>query len=274
MTKCKNIYFCSILLAAVIFLTSCTAEGESYRKSNSNEEDASEEKSATEKIVESAVNVAIDGIISMYLPSADIDNVENAKGLVNELLNYSPEMKDFIDPFLSSIQPLNTDIGTEYYNVSFSSIADGDTQTFKVLSGYRISSNDAGENQIEKLNKGELSVGDEITIRSLLIDTPEMNLHKGKNPEPYAEAALKFAESELKKASSIVVAYDKGQREDHYSRQLMYIWCDGELLSKKLLEQGLAKIAYVTEPNITYLNELQLSEDRAIKNKLGIWSLN
>ncbi|MFJ7890423.1 thermonuclease family protein [Lysinibacillus xylanilyticus] len=274
MTYRKLICFGSIVLSAAIFLISCSAEGESYRKSNSEEKETSEEKTATDKIVESVISVAVDGIISTYFPNAHIDNAENVKGLVNELLNYSPEINDLIDPFFSSIQPLNNEIGTEYYNVSYSFSSDGDTQNFKVISAFKISSNEEGNKPIEKLKAGELSVGDEITIRSLLIDTPEMNLHKGKKPEPYAEAALKFADSELKKASSIVIAYDKGKHQDHFSRQLMYIWCDGELLSKKLLEQGLAKISFVTEPNTTYLKELQLAEDRAIKKKLGIWSRN
>lgn len=77
--------------------------------------------------------------------------------------------------------------------------------------------------------------------------TPEV-AKKGIKADAYANEAKEFAEAELKKANSIVVAFDKGQRKDLYLRNLMYVRCNRELLQKKLLEKGLAKIAFITKP--------------------------
>lgn len=281
MHKWKSLYLSTALFSS-LFLASCTAEGESYRSSSDehSDESAKESMNVTDRIVESVISIAVDEIINKHFPEADLDKTENAKKVASELLNHSPNMKGFIEPFLASVQPLVAEAETEYYNVSFSYLSDGDTYTTSVLnSGYTIKQTNEDEEdnkfQIAELSNGEseFSEGEKITIRALLIDTPEV-AKKGRKAEAYADEAKEFAEAELKKATSIVVAFDKGQRKDLYSRNLMYVWCDGELLQKKLLEKGLAKIAYITKPNTTYLSELQAAENRAINNKVGIWSSN
>ena len=276
MNKWKSLYL-STALASSLVLASCTAEGDSYgtKSDDQSEEPAKGEMTVTEKIIESAITFAVEGFISTYSPSSNTENVETVKKFASELLNNSPQIKDIIDPFLSSIQPLVTETDTEYYNVTFSHLPDGDTYNLVVQSAYSIKQSDGGEIEFVELSNGasELSIGEEITVRNLLIDSPEV-AKNGEKAEPYADEAKKFAEKELNNATSIVVAFDKGERYDHYSRNLMYVWTNGDLLSKKLLERGLAELAYINEPNTTYLTELQVAENRAISENRGIWSIN
>ena len=41
----------------------------------------------------------------------------------------------------------------------------------------------------------------------------------------------------------------------------MHIWVDNELLNERLLDAGLAKIAYINEPNTTFLQIYKLAEE-------------
>ena len=49
------------------------------------------------------------------------------------------------------------------------------------------------------------------------------------------------------------------------------ILSNGQLLQELVIEKGLGKVAYITEPNTTYLSQLQAAEKRAEKQKLGVW---
>lgn len=75
-----------------------------------------------------------------------------------------------------------------------------------------------------------------------------------------------------KKLRSIQFGYDQGNRLDKYNRELMHIWVDQDLLNVRLLEVGLAKIAYIHEPNTTYLEEYKQAEMKAKEKRKGIWS--
>lgn len=72
--------------------------------------------------------------------------------------------------------------------------------------------------------------------------------------------------------------FDQGDVKEKYRvdwepRYLAYIFIDGELLQDILVKEGLARVAYVQEPNTTYLNLLENSEASAKMNMVGIWSI-
>jgi micrococcal nuclease len=117
-----------------------------------------------------------------------------------------------------------------------------------------------------------LQVNEEITIRALLVDCSELRDKNGQ-AEPYSQEAQEYVQHLLLNADSIVAAYDRGPKQDHYSRELMYLWADGRLVQELLLEKGLAKIAYITEPNTTYLEQLQIAEEKAKSAGLNLWSI-
>lgn len=119
--------------------------------------------------------------------------------------------------------------------------------------------------------KVEFSGGKIETIRLLLIDTPETV--KPNTPEqPFGREASDYIKERLIKDT--VVEIERGIIErDKYGRLLAYVYKDGELINKELIEKGLARIAYVYEPNIKYLDELREAEKRARVQKNGIWSI-
>ncbi|OMP66162.1 thermonuclease family protein [Domibacillus epiphyticus] len=59
--------------------------------------------------------------------------------------------------------------------------------------------------------------------------------------------------------------------EDQYGRILAYLYINDGMFNKKLLDNGLARIA-IYPPNTQYLEELQAAEAAANKKKAGIWS--
>lgn len=97
--------------------------------------------------------------------------------------------------------------------------------------------------------------GEEKNVRYLLIDTPELDHKHGKH-QPFAEEATK-RNDELLRSGNIEIEFDVGDREDKYGRLLAYVYVDGESVQQTLLEEGLARVAYVFEPNTKHLSSFK-----------------
>ncbi|NBJ47116.1 thermonuclease [Enterococcus faecalis] len=114
--------------------------------------------------------------------------------------------------------------------------------------------------------------GKEQKVRFLLIDTPETVKPKTK-VQPFGLEASKRTKELLSTASEITFEYDDGDRTDRYGRTLGYIFVDGMLIQEMLVREGLARVAYVREPNIKYLPQLEKAQEKAKSQSLGIWSI-
>lgn len=114
--------------------------------------------------------------------------------------------------------------------------------------------------------------GKEQKVRFLLVDTPETVKPKTK-VQPFGLEASKRTKELLSTASEITFEYDSGDKTDRYGRVLGYIFVDGTLLQKTLVSEGLARVAYVKEPNTKYLLELEEAQEKAKNESLGIWSI-
>ncbi|KIU13261.1 thermonuclease family protein [Bacillus velezensis] len=108
------------------------------------------------------------------------------------------------------------------------------------------------------------------TVRYLLIDTPET-----KKPnscvQPYGEDASK-RNKELVSNGKLQLEFDKGDLRDKYGRMLAYVYVDGKSVQETLLKEGLARVAYVYEPNTKYIDKFEEDEQQAKTEKLSIWS--
>ncbi len=115
--------------------------------------------------------------------------------------------------------------------------------------------------------------GKEQKVRFLLVDTPETVKPKTK-VQPFGLEASNRTKELFSTASEITFEYDKGDRTDRYGRTLGYIFVDGILLQETLVREGLARVAYVKEPNTKYLSELEQAQEQAKSESLGIWSIS
>ena len=89
----------------------------------------------------------------------------------------------------------------------------------------------------------------------MLIDTPETNHHTlGK--QPFGEEA-KLRNKELLKSGNVTIEFDVGDRLDDYGRMLAYVYVDGDKCPRNILEEGLARVAYVFPPNTRYIDEFE-----------------
>ena len=113
--------------------------------------------------------------------------------------------------------------------------------------------------------------GEKKRVRLLMIDTPEMNYDKGE-PMPYAEEAKAFTIELLENAQSVELLFDKGPETDNYDRLLAYIYVDGVMLQEALLEEGLAAVRYVNEPNNSLEKEFRAIQKEAEEKGVNIWS--
>lgn len=112
-----------------------------------------------------------------------------------------------------------------------------------------------------------------ITVRFLGINTPE-TVSTTKGEEPYGKEASSYAKEKLENANKIEIEYDKNASEkDKYDRYLAWIWIDDNLLQEGLVTNGFAE-TYMLQNNYRYAGILQLAEEKAKENKIGIWSIN
>jgi len=113
--------------------------------------------------------------------------------------------------------------------------------------------------------------GKERKLRYLLIDTPELN-HKQQGKQPFAEEATK-RNDELLKSGNVEIEFDIGEREDKYGRLLAYVYVDGKSVQQQLIEEGLARVAYIYPPNTKHLDPFKDAEGKAQQSGIGIWSI-
>lgn len=109
--------------------------------------------------------------------------------------------------------------------------------------------------------------GETIKTRFLAIDTPEST----KEVEEFGKEAATYTCNELKNAKKIQIEYDENSdKTDKYDRHLVWVFVDNELLQKKIIENGLAEVAYLYD-DYKYTDILKESESLAKSNQLGIW---
>lgn len=106
--------------------------------------------------------------------------------------------------------------------------------------------------------------GIEIECRFLAIDAPEMKTDMGKFVGKYTNDLLKNAKEIILEGDPLADTTDK------YGRYLYWIWVDGELLEANLVSKGYAKVKYIYD-HYKYVDELNILQDEAKRNKLGIW---
>lgn len=110
--------------------------------------------------------------------------------------------------------------------------------------------------------------GKDTTVRFLAIDTPEYTKEK----EPYGKEASDYTCSAITNAKNIELEYDDGsQVSDKYGRVLAWVFVDGTLLQKQLIEEGLAEVAYVYG-DYAYTVELEEAQEQAKQKRINIWS--
>ncbi|WP_368659109.1 thermonuclease family protein [Metabacillus halosaccharovorans] len=112
--------------------------------------------------------------------------------------------------------------------------------------------------------------GKKETIRLLLVDTPE-TVHPTKQVQPFGPEASNYMKEKLN-GEEVQVELGIGER-DKYGRLLAYVYRDNQMINKLLLEKGLARVAYVFEPNTKYIDEFNEIQKQAQNEQVGIWSL-
>lgn len=138
--------------------------------------------------------------------------------------------------------------------------------------------NDKAETIVAKVNRivdGDTIIvefeGKEERVRLIGVDTPESvhpdiakNLPEGKVASEYTKSKLEGKEVELE--------FDIQER-DQYGRLLAYVWIDGTMFNKTLLEEGYARVS-TYPPNVKYVEEFRAIQTKARVNNRGFWSNN
>ena len=109
-------------------------------------------------------------------------------------------------------------------------------------------------------------------VRFLLVDTPETN-HETLGEQPYGPEAKEFVKQLLAGQDTVYLEFDVSYR-DKYKRLLAYIYTkDGISVQEQLLKNGLARVAYIYDPNTKHVDWFKDIQKTAQKSAIGIWSV-
>ena len=108
---------------------------------------------------------------------------------------------------------------------------------------------------------------EEVTVRMLSIDTPEID-----KEEYYATEASDYTCKKITKTKKIELEYDpKSDKYDKYQRLLAWVFIDNKLLQEELIEKGYAKVAYLYD-DYKYNDILKEKQELASAKNIGIWN--
>lgn len=143
---------------------------------------------------------------------------------------------------------------------------------------------DSEEASVERVVDGDTvkvklkDSGEIVTLRLLLIDTPE-SVKPGVDPQPYSMDASNFAKELLQEGDKVYLEYDDGSKTDKYDRHLCYLWYyskddnEWKMFNETMVEKGLARVGYIYSQR-RHLDRLYDAQDKAKSKKLNIWSVS
>ncbi len=109
-------------------------------------------------------------------------------------------------------------------------------------------------------------------VRFLLVDTPETN-HETLGEQPYGPEAKEFVKGLLAGQDTVYLEFDVSYR-DKYKRLLAYVYTkEGISVQEQLLKNGLARVAYIYDPNTKHADWFKSIQKTAQVSAAGIWSV-
>ena len=96
--------------------------------------------------------------------------------------------------------------------------------------------------------------GEELRVRLIGIDAPESASHDESQNTKEGEESAAFLKNYLE-GKRVGLELDE-LKEDKYGRTLAYVWLDGELVNKKILDEGFAEVLDIP-PNEKYVDYLK-----------------
>ena len=110
--------------------------------------------------------------------------------------------------------------------------------------------------------------GTDEKIRLIGVDTPE-SVHP--NESKNTEEGMKTSNYTKQRLTGKMVTLELDvQERDKYGRILAYVYIDGKMYNKELLEMGYAKVT-TYPPNVKYVEEFKKIQEKARENKVGLW---
>lgn len=109
-------------------------------------------------------------------------------------------------------------------------------------------------------------------VRMLCVDTPETH-HPRLGVQPFGPEASEYTKKILAVGTKVEIEPGIGEGRDKYGRLLAYIYVNGKMFNEMLLEEGLARVAYIYAPNTQYVDEFYAIQKKAQKKGIGIWSI-
>ena len=208
-------------------------------------------------------------------PISTLSNLGNVNCVDEQTLLKGPKLtqKDLDTPFCESSVMGNG--GTIKASLSYS--IDGDTSKINFGSKY-----------------SEYGISGNLSVRYFGINTPEIAHGQSDHADAYGNEARDYTENLIENAKSIVIQSIKDYSlHETYGRVLGYVWIsnktnpnpeDYELLSYKVVKEGLAKVGFITRGDdyinsmtylgISYVEYLYDAQNYAKINKLNIHSEN
>lgn len=135
----------------------------------------------------------------------------------------------------------------------------------KLIAGTIVKNIDGDTVEIEINGKAE-------KVRMLCVDTPETH-HPRLGVQPFGPEASDYTKKILPVGTKVEIEQGIGSGRDKYGRLLAYIYIEGKMFNEMLLEQGLARVAYIYAPNTQYVDEFYAIQKEAQKKGIGIWSI-
>lgn len=106
-------------------------------------------------------------------------------------------------------------------------------------------------------------------VRLIGIDTPESVHPDGSKNTEEGILTSNYTKSRLTD-KTVKLEFDVQER-DKYGRLLAYVYVDGYMYNKELLEKGYAKVA-TYPPNVKYVDDFTKLQEKAREEKVGLWS--
>lgn len=105
----------------------------------------------------------------------------------------------------------------------------------------------------------------------LLLDTRNLYL-KIIPPQKIGKEASSFLKKQLY-GKSVTLVYDRGPKEDKYSRKLVYVFCEGIHINELMVKSEYGTVAYISKPNTVLFPQMLESKKEAKASKIGVWSI-